>query len=338
MKLILKSLKQISYDMNIDDSNMLVEQFKQEIENKHGFDSKSLKLVFNGSILEDKNSLSSYNIQDQNVIMMICSKVKPKNIKEEVKSEDKPCEEKSNVDVKKADIVQSKKVNKDKKYQSELTQLVEMGFSSDQASKALEAANGNISNAIDYLYNGLPVKHQPQLSEFLDEEDDDYDGPITLDLDPEFLSNLDLNNPETIKTIASVVKIITTQDSSQLPDILMDIEETNPEIIEFIKKHEDKFKEEMEKPVNEEDLLYINNMANQSNADEASIQNQELSNDDKVVVERLMGLGFTEEECIQAYLACDKNEMMAANFLLENKFKDDMNVDCNIILIQMMKA
>ena len=176
--------------------------------------------------------------------------------------------------MKKADIVQSKKVNKDKKYQSELTQLVEMGFSSDQASKALEAANGNISNAIDYLYNGLPVKHQPQLSEFLDEEDDDYDGPITLDLDPEFLSNLDLNNPETIKTIASVVKIITTQDSSQLPDILMDIEETNPEIIEFIKKHEDKFKEEMEKPVNEEDLLYINNMANQSNADEASIQNQ----------------------------------------------------------------
>ena len=328
MKLILKSLKQISYEMEISDTNLIVEQFKQEIENIHGFDSKTLKLVFNGSILEDNNTLSFYNIQNNNVIMMISSRVKPKNIKEEKKSEEKPkAEDKPKFQEKQTEINQNKNVNKDKKHQNELKQLLEMGFSNDQAIRALEAANGNISTAIEYLYNGIPNKHQPQLSEFLDEEDEDYEGPMTLDLDPEFLSQLDLNNPDTIKTIASVVKMITSQDSSQLPDILMDIEETNPEIIEFIKKHEEKFKEEMEKPLNEEDLLYINNVAN---PDEASVQNQDLSNEDKIIIERLMGLGFNEEESIQAFFACDKNEMMAANFLLENKYKDDMNVDCNI--------
>lgn len=32
----------------------------------------------------------------------------------------------------------------------------------------------------------------------------------------------------------------------------------------------------------------------------------------------MKGLGFTEMQAAQAYMACDKNEMLAANFLFEN--------------------
>ncbi|NWU18670.1 RD23B protein, partial [Cephalopterus ornatus] len=121
---------------------------------------------------------------------------------------------------------------------------------------------------------------------------------------------------------------IIQQNPSLLPALLQQIGRENPQLLQQISQHQEHFIHMLNEPVLEsrqglsgsDDGASSGEVADAGNGHMNYIQ---VTPQEKEAIERLKALGFPEGLVIQAYFACEKNENLAANFLLQQNFDED---------------
>ena len=311
MKLILKNLKQVQYFIEIESEKNTVKDLKNEIEKVHGFDSNLIKLLHNGRVLEDPKTLEEYQIKNENVIIMMNTKPKPNPQPIEQPKPAVPIKE----DLEKKEEQPKKEEEKPKpNFSEQINSLVEMGYEREKVEKALNAANGNIDLAIEFLSSG----NIPESS-------------VNNQNNQQRQSNTTGSNlPLELRTNASLMKIICRDQPEKIINILNTLKQRNPTLLNKIKEHQQEFQNLLVSPITQEDIdTYkllddeIRGLGGAGGRRPGQVQIR-LTPEELEAVKRLKDLGdFSQSEVLQAYLACDKNEELAANYLFEQKMRDE---------------
>ena len=308
MKLILKNLKQVKYIVELESEKSTVKDLKNEIEKLHGFDSSQIKLLYNGKVLEDSKTIEEYQIKEENIIIMMNTKPKAKPSpppSEQPKQEEQPKKEEEQP---KPD------------YTQQINSLVDMGYEREKVEKAINASKGNVDVAIEYLTSGnIPEgsnNNQPNPPNQPNQENQP--------------SNNKPNLPLELRRNASLMKIVCRDDPEKIYDILNTLEQKNPALLNKIREHQEEFKNLLVSPINQQDIdTYklleddMKGIGRQGGRRPRPVEIR-LTPEESEAVKRLSELGdFSQSEILTAYLACDKNEELAANYLFEQRWREE---------------
>uniref|UniRef100_UPI0037E89A4C UV excision repair protein RAD23 homolog B n=1 Tax=Semicossyphus pulcher TaxID=241346 RepID=UPI0037E89A4C len=229
-------------------------------------------------------------------------------------------------------------------YDAMVNEMMLMGYEREQVVAALRASFNNPDRAVEYLLTGIPGRDQgpatgpdavapPASGAPLAPS-----GGITVPANTGSSSSAGGGNPLSFlrnQPQFQVMRQLIQQNAALLPALLQEIGRENPELLQEISNHQEQFIQMLNEP-NPEAVPsgggggvgggvggggaggIAGDTPGGSHMSYIQVTPQE-----KEAIERLKALGFPEGLVIQAYFACEKNENLAANFLLQQNFDDD---------------
>uniref|UniRef100_A0A663MT21 UV excision repair protein RAD23 n=2 Tax=Athene cunicularia TaxID=194338 RepID=A0A663MT21_ATHCN len=214
-----------------------------------------------------------------------------------------------------------------------VTEIMSMGYEREQVIAALRASFNNPDRAVEYLLMGIPGDNQgmtepPQTASTGTSQPSAVAAAVATI--PTTTSSLAAHPLEFLRNQPQFQQMrqIIQQNPSLLPALLQQIGRENPQLLQQISQHQEHFIHMLNEPVLEsrqglsgsDDGASAGGVAEAGNGHMNYIQ---VTPQEKEAIERLKALGFPEGLVIQAYFACEKNENLAANFLLQQNFDED---------------
>lgn len=246
-----------------------------------------------------------------------------------------------------------------------LNALLSMGFPESESRAALQAAYGNPDLAYEYLLQGIPTQapasqpvtgsgastsiqqlrahpqfnmlkqliqsnpsslpqvlnligqQNPSLLEAIHQNERDFLAMMNepIGATPQATSPSLPQNPVGQPNPAQIIQALSSMPESQRAQFAQSIGLAPDQLGMFMQTLSQLPPEQLEQM-----------MGNQPPAGQTTIA---LTHDEMEAINRLMSLGFSQQQAVQAFIACDRNETLAANFLFESgdDFGDEHEFD-----------
>ncbi|CAI9766930.1 unnamed protein product [Fraxinus pennsylvanica] len=224
-------------------------------------------------------------------------------------------------------------------------EILDMGGGSwdrDTVIRALRAAYNNPERAVEYLYSGIPEQaevppagHPPAAQPPASEQPVNSltqathpavpsSGPNAnpLDLFPQGIPNLGSNasagtfdflrNSQQFQALRAMVQA----NPQILQPMLQELGKQNPQLVRLIQEHQADFLRLINEPVEGEGNI-LGQLA------EAMPQTVSVTPEEGEAIERLEAMGFDRALVLEVFFACNKNEELAANYLLDHMHEFD---------------
>ncbi|XP_019874342.1 UV excision repair protein RAD23 homolog B [Aethina tumida] len=351
MKITLKNLQQQTFVVEIDASKT-VKQLKQKIEEEKGKDypSDNQRLIYAGKILTDDSVLSEYNIDEKKFIVVMVTKPKQAETKPDdatpttTTTTTVAAPESSAVPTEAAATTTTVPVPPPapaapsvgnvsaettmllgEEYEAMVRNITDMGYPRDQVMSALRASFNNPDRAVEYLITGIPnIEDADAVSESaaadmsdVDERQSDAGDPLAF-----------LRSQPQFQQMRQVIQ----QNPQLLNAVLQQIGQTNPALLRLISENQESFVRMLNEPAagaggggggGANSAPAAGGPLSGGGATGAlGVPQIQVTPQDKDAIERLKALGFPEHLVVQAYFACEKNENLAANFLLSQNYDE----------------
>lgn len=230
-------------------------------------------------------------------------------------------------------------------YERMVMELMSMGYERDQVVKALRAAFNNPDRAVDYLLSGIPdIKDAPvqasspkpqqqgssqqgTASPSAQQGSSPLISPNTPLINPSLLQGQGQSSSATSGLFDALrqhpqfnmLKQIIQSHPNLLPQILQGIAQQSPQLVQLINENPQEFLNLLNEPATQ-------GSTTGSSGTGGSPQYIQVTQEEKAAIDRLVGMtGMDRTTVIQAFFACDKDEQVTVNYLMDHKddFADD---------------
>ncbi|XP_033103592.1 UV excision repair protein RAD23 homolog B-like [Anneissia japonica] len=247
-------------------------------------------------------------------------------------------------------------------YEQMVSQLMAMGFGRDKVTLALRASFNNPDRATEYLLSGIPESVTREMNAAAEAQQAAVQGaqpaadqppaaapqpaPASTGGQPAAVPPAQIPGQEAssaedplgflrLQPEFQQMRHMLRQNPHLLPALLQQLGQSNPPLLQLINRHQQSFIELLNEPEGSGGGSGGSGGSGGGvtgggsgggtgggpvrQPTQVSIQ---ITPEEREAIDRLKQLGFSENDVIQAYFACEKNENLAANFLLQTDSDD----------------